>query len=133
MAQYPHQEDSYRVLNPAGDIDANQKSILGVNQVRGRTNSTLVLKGSKTDTDTPAGVEIWQGDGAGAEVEAAGVVPTATPSTPLWVQRANPTTPVSSTLPASFLTFKWNPVDDVVTLYVNDGGIIRSVAIGTVV
>lgn len=71
-------------------------------------------------------------DVALAGVIVAGAVLTATPSTPFWMQRADVTTPLSGTLTASFLTFRWDSGDDGVHVYVNDGGTIRSALIGTV-
>lgn len=67
-----------------------------------------------------------------AWVVVAEAVPTATETTPFWAQRADITTPLSGTLQASFLTFQWDPSDDTVAVFVNDGGTIRSVDIGTV-
>ena len=70
--------------------------------------------------------------GGNSDIDVAYVVPTGTETTPFFAQRGDVTTPLTGTLDASFLTFKWDPADDSVTVFVNDGGTIRSVAIGTV-
>lgn len=122
------------VLNPAGQVDTNGKDIINVRELRSQANGDFVIHGNKANSDaTPKPVQIWLINGAGGEVMAAAAMPTATPTTPFWSQRGDVTVPVAAALPASFLTFRWDPADDKVYVYVNDGGVIRSVVIGTVV
>ncbi len=123
------------VLNPAGDVDLNNKKLVGVYDIRPYTNQHLVIFGNQALTDATAReVQILTLDpAADAQIQVAAAVPTATPTTPFWAQRGDVTVPVASALPSSFLTFKWNPANDQVSVYVNDGGVVRSVVIGTVV
>jgi hypothetical protein len=116
-------------------VNFNNGNMTGVNQIFGRATANLILTPNTAVSNTQANRLILQtldttGD---AFIQVAYAVPTGTETTPFWAQRANGTVPVVGSLDASFLTFRWNQADDVVTVYVNDGGTIRSVAIGTVV
>ena len=123
------------VLNPAGQLEFSNKEMRGVGAYRSNTGSDLWVFANHDNAEaTPVKVRIITLDPvADAPIVAAEAVPTATPTTPFWAQRADVTTPIDPTLAASFLTFKWNPANDQVSVYVNDGGVIRSAVIGTVV
>ncbi len=121
-------------LNPSGAIDANGNLIFNVDTIRGRSGIDLEFQAfSAVGNPTANRLILETLDTVGnAAVNVAYAEPTATETTPFWAQRGDVTTPLVGTLDASFLTFKWDPADDSVTVYVNDGGTIRSVAIGTV-
>ena len=123
------------LLDPSGSLDFNGNIAKDIAQVRGRAASDLRIVGNTLDSNATARrVTLETIDTAGNTKVLVGYIePTATETTPFWAQRADVTTPLTSALDASFLTFKWDPADDSVTVYVNDGGTIRSVSIGTVV
>lgn len=123
------------VLNPAGNVDFNGKAIINPGEYRGQTGAAIEITAANLLTDpTAQPIKLQTLDpAADARVLVAQATPTATPTTPFWAQRADVTTPIAAALAASFLTFKWDPADDKVYVYVNDGGTIRSAVIGTVV
>ncbi|MFH1140249.1 MAG: hypothetical protein V1724_00950 [Chloroflexota bacterium] len=122
-------------LSPASNVIISSRSITGIVQLRPVVNENLVLTGHNAVTQaTPFEVQLATLDpAADVDVKVAAAVPTATPTTPFWAQRGDVTIPVAAALPASFLTFRWDPANDQVSVYVNDGGVIRSAVIGTVV
>jgi hypothetical protein len=109
-------------------------AVTNVLAYRGTAANNLTIAANFLATDTTARrLELYTIDTTGdARILAAYAQPTATETTPFWAQRANVTIPVAGALDANFLTFRWNSADDSVTVYVNDGGTIRSVSIGTV-
>lgn len=122
-------------INPGNsNVNFNLSDIFGLRSVRGDDSINFKIQANTSLTAATARrLEFETLDTVGdTYVLAAYAVPTATETTPFWAQRADITTPVTGSLDASFLTFKWNPGDDSVVVYVNDGGTIRSVAIGTV-
>ena len=124
------------ILDPSTTVvSLNDNGLFRVNIVAGTPTSQLMLAGNNATSDATAQrVAIQTLDTVGnARIGVAYAVPTATETTPFWAQRADITLPVAAALDADFLTFRWTPADDVVTVFVNDGGVIRSVAIGTVV
>ncbi len=128
-------------INPTGNIqigalmDFAGNNIRDVGTLRGRDAAAFTIAGNELNTAATAQRVVMNtiDTACNALVNVAMAVPTGTETTPFWAQRGDVTTPLVGTLDASFLTFKWNPCDDSVTVYVNDGGTIRSVSIGTVV
>ncbi len=122
------------ILNPGTSVDLMSKSIITINTIRGRPDQPFQVTANNAVTNTVAQrLNLTTLDTVGdAFVIAAYAVPTATETTPFWAQRADVTLPIAAALDVDFLTFRWTPADDVVTVFVNDGGVIRSVAIGTV-
>ncbi len=125
------------VLNPAANVELSGKMIFGLATIRSKVNTDFWIGGNHDDAEAIAReVQIYTLDTAGdTVVKVAAAIPTTSPTTPFWAQRADVTTPVATgtwPLPASFLTFKWNTANDEVSVYVNDGGTIRTVVIGTV-
>lgn len=121
-------------LNPFGAVLLEGNNLIDLSILRGRASANLKISANQTINNVNARrVVVTTLDTTGdADIDAAYAVPTATETTPFWAQRADITTPLIGTLDASFLTFKWVPADDSVTVFVNDGGVIRSVSIGTV-
>ena len=123
-------------LKPGGgDVNFFGNNAIRIGELRGANGAPLEIYANQNDGGSPARrINLGTIDTSGdAKVLTAYAVPTATETTPFWAQRADVTTPLTNTLDASFLTFLWNPSDDVVTVFVNDGGTIRKIAIGTVV
>lgn len=110
------------------------ETIDNVADLHGSAGADLSLTANQAVADATARQLILQTlDTTGnAFITVAQLVPTATETAPFLAMRADITTPLTGTLPASFLAFRWNPADDVVTVFVNDAGVLRSVAIGTV-
>lgn len=121
-------------FSPAAEVDMDAHAVVGVTNLRGTAGANLNIRANKFLSEgTARSLHLQTIDTSGnAAVDVAYAVPTATGTTPFWAQRADVTTPLTGTLDASFLTFKWDPADDSVKVYVNDGGTIRSVSIGTV-
>ncbi|KKN78103.1 hypothetical protein LCGC14_0353300 [marine sediment metagenome] len=122
-------------LSPAGSVDIDSNNLTTVSAIVGMAGGSLLLLANASATDPVAQrVIIRSLDTVGnTRLTVAYAEPTATETTPFWAQRADITLPVAAALDANFLTFRWTPADDVVTVFVNDGGVIRSIAIGTVV
>jgi hypothetical protein len=123
------------MLDPSGNIDFANNIVIKIAALSGDDSADgLLIRGNKNVAAAAAVRCTIQSldTGGNAFLATAYAEPTATETTPFWAQRADVTTPLIGTLDASFLTFKWDPADDSVTVYVNDGGTLRSVAIGTV-
>ena len=119
----------------SGNVNFSGNNVFNVNAITGQASAEIVIQANLTTSDAAAQRVVLNtlDTGGNARILVAYAEPTATETTPFWAQRADVTTPLTSSLDASFLTFRWTPGDDVVTVFVNDGGTIRSVAIGTVV
>ena len=117
-----------------GFINVNVHDLGNVDNIRGTGASNLKITSRLFGSDAASRrIELDILDtGGNADVVVGYAEPSGTETTPFWAQRGDITTPLIGTLDASFLTFKWNPGDDTVVVYVNDGGTIRSVSIGTV-
>jgi hypothetical protein len=123
------------INSAGGSILFAQDVITDVLAYRGTAGANLTISANLLATDTTARrLELNTIDTVGdARILVAYAIPTSDGTTPFWAQRGNITVPIAGALDANFLTFRWNSADDSVTVYVNDGGTIRSVSIGTVV
>ncbi len=113
-------------------LDAN--GMADVAYVHGRATSNLFISANEFTTNATARRIVFEtlDTGGNARVTVAYADPTGTETTPFWAQRAAITTPLTTTLDASFMTFQWEATGDTLTAYVNDGGTIRSAHLGVV-
>lgn len=96
-------------------------------------NLDLTLQGNAAATDATA-TDVYirtLNPAADSYVIVGHAVPTGTPSTPFWEENWQGTTPLNTTLSSGFGMFKYATGGGAVTLYVNDGGTIRSLSLGT--